>query len=490
MSGNGHPSARQLRSRLTHPVIDADGHWLEYGPIMRDEFRKIGGDAAVEAYDLASQRVPGSLKLSVAERRRRRVGQEAFWGSPSKNVMDRATAMLPRFFYERLDDLGMDFSVVYPTAGLGYHRMQDTRLRRAICRAYNVFTADQFRGLGDRIIPAAIIPMYTPDEAIEEIEFAVKQLGYKVLMLGGLMRRPVPALAEEHPEASRFVEWYDVIGIDSDHDYDPVWEKCRELRVAPSFHNGARSILLRNSPSNFCYNHIGHFASAGHAVAKAIFFGGITRRFPDLNFAFLEGGVGWACMLYADLIGHWEKRSREALEETNPNHLDTKALLDYVKKYGREEVVERVSRGEGLDGDSNSRLTGGVEDLDDYFRCKIEKKSDIRDLFVGHFYFGCEADDPVNAWAFNSRANPMGARLNAIFSSDVGHFDVPDMSAVVPEAYELVEHGLINDDDFRDFMFANAVRFWGEVNPDFFKGTVVEKQAAEVLARNATSVAR
>jgi hypothetical protein len=41
-----------------------------------------------------------------------------------------------------------------------------------------------------------------------------------------------------------------------------------------------------------CYNHIGHFASAGHAVAKALFFGGITRRFPDLNFAFLEGGVG------------------------------------------------------------------------------------------------------------------------------------------------------------------------------------------------------
>jgi len=54
---------------------------------------------------------------------------------------------------------------------------------------------------------------------------------------------------------------------------------------------------------------------------------------------------------------------------------------------------------------------------------------------------------------------------------------------VVPEAYEMVEHGLITDDDFRDFMFENAVRFWGEVNPDFFKGTVVEKAAAEVLAR-------
>jgi hypothetical protein len=38
-------------------------------------------------------------------------------------------------------------------------------------------------------------------------------------------------------------------------------------------------------------------------------------------------------------------------------------------------------------------------------------------------------------------------------------------------------------DDFRDFMFENAVRFWGEVNPAFPKGTAVEKAAAEVLTR-------
>jgi predicted TIM-barrel fold metal-dependent hydrolase len=482
MQSNGHTDARTLHARLDHPIIDADGHWIEYGPVMKEEFRRIGGAAAVEAFEVASQRIPNSLRMSLAERRRRRIGQEAFWSSPSENVRDRATAMLPKLMYERLDDLGIDFCVVYPTAGLSYHRMQDTRLRRAICRAYNVFAADQFDGLGDRIVPAAIIPMYTPAEAIEELEFAVQQLGYKVAMVGGLMRRPVPALAEEHPDASRFVEWYDVVGLDSEYDYDPVWQKCRELRVAPSFHNGARSILLRNSPSNFCYNHIGHFASAGHAVAKALFFGGVTRRFPDLNFAFLEGGVGWACMLYADLIGHWEKRNRQAIEHTNPDKLDLKALLEFAQKYSSRAVVEAVGRGEGLEGDSNSKLTGGIEDLDDYFRCRIEKKEDVRDLFVPRFYFGCEADDPINAWAFNRRANPMRARLNALFSSDIGHFDVPDMAGVVPEAYELVEHGLIDDGDFRDFMFANAVRFWGEVNPDFFKGTVVEKAAAEVLA--------
>src|SRR5438034_747996 len=202
MLTNLQTEARKLRNRLTHPIVDADGHWLEYNPVMREEFRRIGGDAAVEALAIASDRIPSSLRMSLAERRRRRVGQEAFWSSPSENVLDRATAMLPRLMYERLDDLGIDFSVVYPTAGLSYHRMQDTQLRRAICRAYNVFTADQFRDLSDRIIPAAIIPMYTPEQAIEEIEFAVRQLGYKVIMVGGLMRRPVPALAEERDRKS------------------------------------------------------------------------------------------------------------------------------------------------------------------------------------------------------------------------------------------------------------------------------------------------
>ena len=261
-----------------------------------------------------------------------------------------------------------------------------------------------------------------------------------------------------------------------------------ELGIAPTFHTGSSRQGLRLSPTNFCYNHIGHFAAAGHAVAKAIFMGGVTRRFPGLRFVFLEGGVGWACMLYADLIGHWEKRNGTAIMSTHPSKLDRAKLLEYTQKYGRADMVEAVREGKGLEGDSNSTLNGGVEDPDDYFRCKITKKQDIKDLFVPRFYFGCEADDPANAWAFNDKANPMRARLNAIFSSDIGHFDVPDMTDVVPEAYELVEHGLINDGDFRDFMFANAVRFWGEVDPNFFRGTAVEKQAAEVLGNGGAHV--
>jgi hypothetical protein len=56
------------------------------------------------------------------------------------------------------------------------------------------------------------------------------------------------------------------------------------------------------------------------------------------------------------------------------------------------------------------------------------------------------------------------------------------MMEVLPEAYELVDDGLITLDDFRDFTFANAVRLWGAQNPRFFEGTAVAKAAASVLA--------
>ena len=55
------------------------------------------------------------------------------------------------------------------------------------------------------------------------------------------------------------------------------------------------------------------------------------------------------------------------------------------------------------------------------------------------------------------------------------------MNAVVAEAYELVERGAITEEDFRDFTFTNAVNLYGGMNPDFFKGTRVEAEAAKVL---------
>lgn len=478
-----HLSPATIHSGLKHPVIDADGHWLEYTPVFAEKMRKAHGNKAAEGFIAAMATTNDTLKLTPRERELKRMSMPGFWNRQAENTLDRATAMMPKMLYERLDEIGTDFAIVYPTAGLRLPRIKDDETRRAVIRAYNIVTAEYFRGLEDRLTPAAIIPMHTPEEAIDELEFVTKQLGLKAGMFGSNIARPVA-----QPKSGPGVEsvWYDVFGIDSPYDYDAVWKKCVEVGMPPTFHSAGNGFGLRNSPSNFVYNHIGHFAAAGHATAKGIFLGGVTRRFPELNFAFLEGGVGWGVQLFCDLIEHWERKGAPALKRMDPDKLDRELLLKLVEDHGYTDIAEALKARDGWPDPEGMRLTGNRTELDDYAACKITRKEDWVDLYVKPYYFGCEADDRMNATAF-SRGNPFGAQLNAIYSSDIGHFDVIDYRDPLPEAYELVEEGYITADNFRDFVFANAVRLWGKQNPGFFNGTVVEKEAAAVLAAQAAT---
>jgi predicted TIM-barrel fold metal-dependent hydrolase len=479
-----HLSPAQVHAKLKHPVVDGDGHWLEFGPVFSEKMRKAGGDKAADGFLAALKTTTDALRMTQDERDARRVAQPNFWNRQAENTLDRATAMMPKLLYERLDEIGTDFAVIYPTAGLRLPRIKDDETRRAVIRAYNIVSAEYFRPFADRMTPAAIIPMHTPDEAVAELEFVTKQLGAKVGMFGSGMPRQVDAAAANDPESRRFTVWYDVLGIDSPYDYDAVWAKCVELCIAPTFHSSASGQGLRNSPSNFVYNHVGHFAAAGHAVAKGIFLGGVTRRFPDLNFAFLEGGVGWGCQLFGDLIEHWERRGAPALKRMHPDKLDRKLLMDLVEKHGYDDIAQVLKKNDGWPS-KDAHLTGNREELDDFAACKITRKEDWVDLYAKPYYFGCEADDRMNATAFG-KGNPFGSKLNAIYSSDIGHFDVIDFRDPLPEAFELVEDGHITEDDFRSFVFTNPVRLWGKQNPRFFDGTVVAKEAAAVLAQTPT----
>ena len=241
----------------------------------------------------------------------------------------------------------------------------------------------------------------------------------------------------------------------------------------------AKDGAAARSISNYVYNHIGHFASANDAVCKSLFLGGVTRRFPKLKFLFLEGGVGWARSLLGDIKGHWEKRNREAVFNYDPAPPRPRAVLRLYHRYGGK-LLRDMRRPAWRRSHFRGRARNDTGEIDDFARCGIERKQDIRDLFVPHFYFGCEADDPVTSSAFDGKRNPFKARLNVVFGSDIGHFDVPDMLEVMPEAYEMVEEEMITTDDFRDFVFANPVKLWTAVNPDFFKGTVVEDAVKRV----------
>jgi len=486
MSSHGKTKSQVIHDRLGHPVIDSDGHWREFEPIALEYLKDTAGAKAVERWT-SRLRALGEgdfTMMTPQERLDRRASQPAWWGLPVKNTIDLATSFIPRLMHDRLEEMGLDFAILYPThCQLFAPFIGDEELRRAGCHAFNQFAIDTWAEYSDRVTPIGAVPMYTPAEAIAELEHC-KAIGIKAVALGSLIRRSIPA-AEKLGVSRRYACWLDVLGIDSLYDYDPVWRKCEELGYPATFHSAASNFGLRSSTSNFVYNHIGHFGEAGDAVAKALFIGGVTRRFPRLRFAFLEGGVSWACGLLAALISHWEKRNKESIQELNPANLDREGLKAFFTQYASEKMIAKFA-----EFDEMMMIKGmgkaAPDEIDDFAAARIERKSDIRDLFVPKFFFGCESDDPTVTYAF-SPANPFGAKLGAILSSDISHFDVPDMTEVLEEAWELVEEKGMSEKDFHAFSFGNPVRLWASLNPDFFKGTVVEKEARQFIESEMSS---
>ena len=110
---------RRPRVRLNHPVIDSDGHWVEFGPQVADYLRQVGGAKAIEGFK-SRPTEDWHLTIPLKERRERRLNQPVWWGMPAKNTLDHATSMLPKLLYERLDDFGFDFVVLYPSMGCAF----------------------------------------------------------------------------------------------------------------------------------------------------------------------------------------------------------------------------------------------------------------------------------------------------------------------------------------------------------------------------------
>ena len=197
-----------------------------------------------------------------------------WWAGPTRNTRNLATSFFPKLFHERMEEMGLDVSVVYPTLGLITILIGDEEVRRAACRALNRMKADMFAGFTDRLIPVATIPMHTPREAIDEAG----------------VRGQRPQVARSHdgqsgaardkeamrisPQAARYSYWIDTFGLDSEYDYDPVWAKCVELGVSPTFHSLGYGWGSRTSTTNYIHNHLGSFASSATPFAAGCSWAG------------------------------------------------------------------------------------------------------------------------------------------------------------------------------------------------------------------------
>ncbi|HUH84863.1 MAG TPA: amidohydrolase family protein [Stellaceae bacterium] len=470
MSFEGFPG-RDVRAKLDHPVIDADAHVVECDFAHLDFVRQLAGEEMAKAVHAVRAHHGPTVK-------------GFWWGLPSgAHTGDRAMAQLPRYFRARMDELGIDFAHCYTTRGLSHVYLPDEAARRASCRALNMLYAEMFADVADRLRPAAVIPTYTPQEAIEELDFAVNTLGHKAVMIGTELRGPGRKATGKDPFLEPTQSTRSIV-MDSPHDYDPFWRKCIELKVTPVCHTSSRGIGYRASPSNYVFNHLGDFAKGAEFFCRSLFFSGVTRRFPELSFAFLEGGVAWALNLLNDIVEHWEKRNPASMERNlDPAALDIDLLERLFRDYGgRRLAPERIR--------ANPHGNYMIERpalFDEFAACAMKEVRDLRTLFVDPFYFGCEADDRMVSVAFNRRLNPLGTVLKPVFGSDIGHWDVLDASSVLTEAWGLVNAKLLSPEDFRNLTFVNPAMMHLSMNRDYFKGTVVADAAAKLLQEKAAT---
>jgi predicted TIM-barrel fold metal-dependent hydrolase len=457
-----------IRSRIDHPIIDSDGHLIEYLPLVRDFIVEEAGEDIGKAFDAMTHSALGRSSVpDPARRRQLGIHSSAVWGIPTENTLDRATAMLPALHAARLDELGIDFAVLYPTYGLPVTAIPNKELRCALARSLNRYYAEVYADHMDRLAPVAAIPTFDPQEAIAELDHAVGELGLKAIMLGGTIPRPY----ESAPDSPG--RWIDTLGHDSAHDYDPLWQRCVELGVAPTFHSGGQGWGTRMSTTNNSYNQVGNFAAADEGTCRSLVFGGVPLRFPALQFAFQEGGVAWAAALLAGIVGHYEKRRLESIQHYDPARLDRGLLAELFDEFATGSIASRKDRL----ADALVMLSDPDElpgDVDMFGESGLTSIDELLDVFANRFFFGCEADDPMNVLAFSAGLNPGEVTLPAVFASDVGHWDVRDMREVVPEAYELVEDGHITEADFRAFVYDNPVELWAGMNPEFFTGTTID----------------
>ena len=344
-------------------------------------------------------------------------------GTPELTI-DMATAVLPGLLYERLDELGIDVSVIYPSYGLLFMHFENEDDRRGSCRALNRFNAELFADLADRLIPVALIPMHTPEEAVAELEHAVGSLGMKAVVLAGFVQRPVDDVARQAPELAPWAMWLDTYGIDSHYDYDPVWEGvARRLGVSRASTPGARladralDLELRLQP----HRHARRVHPRRRQVAS-------LRRgdppVPRAHFAFLEGGVAWACSLFADLIGHWEKRNGPNDRPASTRRGSTveemmRLFATYGGRFGRSELDvrgTRPSRGSGHGG--------RVRRL--WRRAGRGHRRTLRAPVL----LRLRGRRPAHDQGVQHQGQPLRLQAPALFGSDISHWDVPDMSEV------------------------------------------------------------
>ena len=141
---------------MTHPkVIDADGHIYENHEEIEEYFEgKYRGTRRARAYSLFPSLDGWPRGLGA--------------GRPDKVVETR-----PQDVVRFVENMGLESTVLYPTAALAIGLVQDPNWACSISRAYNNWFHARYHKADSRLKGVAVLPVQDPQGAVQELRHAV-----------------------------------------------------------------------------------------------------------------------------------------------------------------------------------------------------------------------------------------------------------------------------------------------------------------------------
>jgi len=212
------PDASAVDTGKRYFIVSADCHVAEPPDLwethidarFRSRLPRIEVDASGQKWSVVEGHRPvrvRDLQLEGEDLERSKAGSR----DPEERVRDHARD-------------GIDAEVIYPNRGLQMWASPDAQMQAAMCRVWNDWAIELFRGYEQRMAPVAAVAPADVDGAVAEVE-RVAQLGYRGVFL------PVQPLGTAPPTERR-------LGYHLPQ-FEPLWAAIAETGMPISFHVGS-----------------------------------------------------------------------------------------------------------------------------------------------------------------------------------------------------------------------------------------------------------
>jgi predicted TIM-barrel fold metal-dependent hydrolase len=170
-----------------------------------------------------------------------------------------------------LDTEGIRKQLAFPSMGLWLANLKDADLQTACVRAWNDWAFETIIQQTDRVLPSAILPYLSVEDAVEELQRAAG-LGFPAAFLPTVTPR----------------------GLDYAMDrWDPLWAATEETGIVLGFHigTGGDPVVYRGTGGAI----INYWETTvpGQRVVTHLVAAGVLDRHPELKVLIAEGGCSW-----------------------------------------------------------------------------------------------------------------------------------------------------------------------------------------------------